>query len=340
MNKKGIKIAVTGIGGGVGQSIVKALYQTNYTIIGLDANPLATGIYAVPLSYKIPQVAEKNYISILLKICKEQKCKLLFPGLDTELEILSKNREEFKKIGTCVVVSSPQVVKIADNKYLTYKLLSENNIGVPKTFMLDDFLNNNRDIKFPVVIKPCIGGSRSIEVYIINNREDLNWIVSRKDFKKENYIIQEKIEGDEYTCGTVNLDNKCFGVIIMKRILRNGDTYKCFSIKNKKIEEIVYKIMEILKPFGACNVQLRLQNGIPVVFEINSRCSGTTGARALVGFNEPKMIADYLLFGKKPDFNIKNLTVLRYWKEILIENEKIKEFDEEGKLTNRSFTKL
>ncbi len=334
------KIAVTGIGGGVGQSIIKGLNQTDYEIVGMDADSLATGLYSVPIAYKIPRVSDPSYIKVLLQICTQQECKLLFPGLDTELSVLSKNVELFKKVGTMVVVSNPKVIEIADNKFLTYKELFRNNIPVPKTFILSDYLSNTRDIKFPAVIKPLINGSRSFGVSTIYSLRELEWLISKKDFITEDYVIQEMLEGDEYTCGTVNMDGKCWGVIVMKRILRNGDTYKCFTHYNKDIENTVFKIMDVLKPFGACNVQLRLQNGIPIVFEINARCSGTTGARALAGFNEPKMIADYLLYGKKPNFKIKKLSILRFWQELLVENEQIDQLEKEGKLANKSFVKI
>ena len=120
----------------------------------------------------------------------------------------------------------------------------------------------------------------------------------------DDYIVMDYIEGDEYTCGTVNLGGECKGVIVMRRILRDGDTHKCFSEKNQVIEAAVRKVVEVIKPFGACNIQLRMKGGIPYIFEINARCSGTTASRTLCGFNEPKMIAEYLLMNKEPSFEI------------------------------------
>ena len=75
-------------------------------------------------------------------------------------------------------------------------------------------------------------------------------------------------------------------------------------------------------------MQLRLKDGKPYVFEINARCSGTTAARTLSGFNEPKMIADYLLKGIEPTFAIKEQTILRYWKELVVENDEVSELKE------------
>lgn len=337
---KNYKIAVTGVGGGVGQSIIKALYQTGYGIVGMDADCLATGLYGVPNSYKIPKASDPIFIDDLLKLCQQNECKVLFPGLDTELLVLSQNREKFKKIGTTVIVSSPDVIQVSDNKLLTFELLSSNKIAVPVTYKLSDFLKNKALVKFPVVIKPMIGGSRSIGVEISEDGESLDWLISKKGFQSDRYVVQEKLEGDEYTCGTINLNNDCKGVIVMRRILRDGDTYKCFTVKDQKIEDTVYKVMSVLKPFGACNVQLRVHNGTPTVFEVNARCSGTTGARAMAGFNEPKMIADYLLYGTPPKYNIRIVSILRYWKELVVENDDIKQIEMTGKLIQKLYKRL
>lgn len=340
MNTNPITVAVSGVGGGVGQSIVKSFNKTNYRVVGLNEDPLAAGLYAVDKGYKIPGANEANYIKTVLGICKSENVKILFPGLDLELLSLSENSKRFKDIGTIVVVSNPRVIKICDDKLLTASFLSDNNISVPATFTLIDFLNNKAVLNYPLIIKPRKGGSRSENVFLIKNENDLKSLLLRTDFKKSKFVAQEHIEGKEYTCGTVNFDGKCHGVIVMKRTLRAGDTNKCFTIKNIKIEKEVLKTVRLLKPFGACNVQLRLKNNKPYVFEINPRCSGTTAARTICGFNEPKMIADYICHGKIPQHNIKKLSIFRYWQELVVENKVIEKLTEKGKLTNKNFKNL
>ncbi len=144
----------------------------------------------------------------------------------------------------------------------------------------------------------------------------------------DNCIVQEYIEGDEYTCGSVTLKGKCVGVIVMRRILRDGDTHKAFVERNPRLESFVHEIVETLKPFGACNIQLRVRNGEPFVFEINARCSGTTAARALAGFNEPGMSADYLFKHIAPVYSIREISILRYWKELVVTNSRIERMRE------------
>lgn len=318
MNK--FKIAVSGVGGGVGLSVIKSLYNAGYDIAGLDGEVLGTGLYAVPSSYVIPYARSSQFVPEVLEICKKENVSLLFPGLDAELMPLSLHRDEFKAIGTTVVVSEPSIIDISDNKLLTYQELTKIGVNVPFTQGLESY---GKPDTFPLVIKPKVGGARSKNVFIAKNASAYDAICRQIGDEKENYVVQEYIDGDEYTCGSINLDNECKGVIVMRRILRDGDTYKCFSLHHPVIEDTVRKTMNALNPFGACNVQLRLRNGVPFVFEINARCSGTTASRTLCGFNEPKMIADFLLKGISPSFRIEEKTILRYLKELVIENSSV-----------------
>jgi carbamoyl-phosphate synthase large subunit len=136
MNKAKIRIAVSGVGGGVGQSIIKALQGTNYEVVALDSEPLGTGLYAAARSYLIPYATSSNYVDRLLEICQKENCKLFFPGLDSELAVLSRSVNRFAAIGTKVIVSTPEVIELSDNKMLTYTALSGFGISVPKTIDL------------------------------------------------------------------------------------------------------------------------------------------------------------------------------------------------------------
>lgn len=338
--KKIQSIAVTGVGGGVGQSIIKALQESQFKTIGLDGETLGAGLYAVPEAYKIPYANDPKFVDELIKICSKKKCQLLFPGLDIELQVLSENKEKFEKKGIVVVVSRPEVVEICDDKLKTYEFLKALNLPAPETFTLENFLKNRRLLSFPFILKPKKGGARSKNVFKIGKTSDLDRLLTIEKLDTRNYITQEYIEGDEYTCGTINLDGKHLGTIVMRRTLRDGDTYKCFTEKQPKIEALIKKIMKNLKPFGACNVQLRLKNGIPYVFEMNARCSGTTGARAMAGFNEPLNIANYLLLNKKPYFKVRMISILRYWKELVVENNMIVKVKKDGHILNRKYSFL
>ncbi|HZE66147.1 MAG TPA: ATP-grasp domain-containing protein [Sporichthyaceae bacterium] len=325
-------IAVSGAGGGVGQSIIKALAEGPYRVVALDSSPLAAGMYTTGTAYTIPMARSAEFTDRVLEICAAEGVGMFFPGLDPELAVVSAAVEEFLAAGVYPVVSSPEVVAIADNKYLTYTALRAGGIPVPYTVDMAEYPADAILPAYPFILKRREGGSRSADVYMIRERSGLDAIDNLEDF-----VAQEYIDGEEYTCGSVNLDDKCQGVIVMRRTLRSGDTHKCFSVRDEGIEACVRDVMDLIKPHGACNVQLRLRDGVPYVFEINARCSGTTAARALCGFNEPLMIADWLTTGIPPQYEIRETTVLRYWKELVVDNDDVTELAERGALHRSNY---
>ncbi|MFC1784943.1 ATP-grasp domain-containing protein [Candidatus Neomarinimicrobiota bacterium] len=327
-----MNIAVTGVGGGIGQSIMKSLENSGYNVVALDGEYLAAGLYASKTSYIIPYANKDNYIPKLMDICNNENISLLFPGIDAELMPLSLNRHLFEEIGTTVVVSRPEVITISDDKQQTFEQLTKAGINVPATFLAENFKPNKES--YPIILKQKVGGARSKNVYLIKDSLEWESTLNKIGENISAFIVMEYIEGDEYTCGTINFNGSCKGVIIMRRILRDGDTFKCFTIKSDLIETEVRRAVEAIKPFGACNVQLRLKDGKPYIFEINARCSGTTAARKFSGFNEPKMIADFLLKGIEPKYSIKEQTILRYWKELIVDNDHISELKQHQIIKN------
>jgi len=303
-----MNIAVTATGGGVGQSIIKSL--KGYNVIALDSDCLAAGLYMTDRHRIIPLASDDNYISALLKVCEDENIDMLFPGMDIELKKISENGWRFKK--TYPVISNSDIIELADDKYLTNQFLVKNDLPFPKTNRFS-VIAKVWNMEYPYILKPKNGGARSKDVYFVKNENELK----KLDINLLDFVAQEYIEGDEYTCGTLTLNGKYRGCIVLRRILRDGDTYKAFVERNKTIEDLCEKICTIIKPNGAFNIQLRMRDGVPYVFEFNARCSGTTAMRALAGFNEPQMTADYILKGIEPVYKIKDLTVLRYWNEII-----------------------
>lgn len=321
-----MNVAVTAAGGGVGQSIIKALSDTKYKVVAIDPDPLAAGLYLNKnKSYINENCNSKNYINNLISICKKGKCSFLFSGFDAELPILSDNFEKLRSADITPFISDPAVIEIADNKYKLYEFLKNNGFPYIKT------ARNIQEadeigISPPIIVKPMVGGCRSKDVMYFKTFKEVDSFIAGRE---NDFIIQEYIEGDEYTCGSVTFNKDVRGIIVMRRILRDGDTYKAFVDMNKSVVDFVGNILSEINPFGPCNIQLRLKDNIPYILEINARCSGTTAARALAGFNEPEMCCNFIT-GKPVVHNIKKVTILRYWNELIIDPKVIEEVKNEG----------
>ena len=320
-----MNVGILAVGGGIGQSIIKSLKGTKYTTVGIDPNPYAAGLYMADKGRIGTNCNDKKYIQSLIHICQQEKIKFLFPGLDAELEPLSNNFTKLKDAGITAIISDPAVIELSDDKYKLYEFLKEK--GFPYIKTVKSIIEADKEgIECPVIVKPRLGGCRSQYVKKCESFKEVDDFIAEN---KGEYIIQEYIEGDEYTCGSVSFNKEVIGTIIMKRYLRDGDTYKAYVEENDHIDDFLNRLLPSINPFGPCNVQLRIRDNIPYILEINARCSGTTAARTLAGFNEPEITCNFLN-NNIINYSIKPIAILRYWEEKVVEYKDIKELKDEG----------
>uniref|UniRef100_UPI000CD85CFF ATP-grasp domain-containing protein n=1 Tax=Campylobacter concisus TaxID=199 RepID=UPI000CD85CFF len=287
-------IGITGTGSLVGQAIIKSIKKSSFKnelLIGMDYFSDTIGSFWVDKNYVLPDILnksikEKDWIENIINIINVEKINILFIGVDFELRLFAKYKLYIENNTSCIViVSDEKTIQIADDKYETYKFLKENGLYYPKTYLKEDIkiAINNKDVTFPLIIKPR-NGYRSINVFIVSNLKELN----EKLEIIPNPIIQEYIgsKDTEYTCGVIVLDNKVKESISLRRDLRDGNTINTYFNINypKIIKKYIENISSKLNQFGVCNFQLRLDSdGLPKLFEINARHSGTTYIRALYG---------------------------------------------------------
>lgn len=323
---KRIKIAVTGTGSLIGQAVIKSVKNSpmaeRIELIGMDYFKDTIGSFWADKNYILPDILKKkvkksDWLKKIIRVIKSNNIKALFIGVDFELRPFSLYKKVIEsKTGCKVVVSSPEAIRIADDKYLTYKFLKENGFYHPETFLPGDVLKKR--LKFPYFVKPR-SGSRSRDVFTVSNKKELDRVLALV----KDPIIQELIgrPDNEYTCGIIYLDNEVKGAIAVRRDLKDGNTAVAYFKKDipRIIYDYVYAVSKRLKPFGACNFQLRLDaGGRPKIFEINARHSGTTYIRSLFGFNEVEYIISYLFNSKARPFKLKEGIVRRYYDELFI----------------------
>lgn len=335
MPNKFITILITGAGAGVGQSILKAakLSSLNLRIITADGASLAAGLYRGHIAYLVPFYHDREYIPSLLKICQKEKVKLLFPGTDVELGLLAKNKDLiFQKTGTRVIVSKDKAVEIADDKWKTAEFLKKNGFPYAQSALSKDALKLAGKIGFPLIVKPR-HGARSIGTTVVRSNIDLKRVIKTT----EKPLIQEYLsdENQEYTCGAFFWNGQCYGVIPAQRWLRNGDTYKAVFKHDPELEKFIGQVGLALGVEGPCNFQLRKTDRGPVIFEINCRFSGTTGAAAGLGFNPIKEIVRHLCLGQSlKKLNFREAHMLRYWNETFVDSKNIASLAKTGRLAN------
>jgi carbamoyl-phosphate synthase large subunit len=320
-----VNVTVSGAGSLFGQGIVKALRMEgsalDLSIAGLDYFDTAIGFrwcdnWAILPDYLSDKVSEDEWFDNLCKQIKLSKSQYLFVGADFELLPIAKRAEELKDRTGCTAIVSPKaVVNICKDKFETARVMQSSGLSAPLSFLPEEADKAVDLLGFPMLVKPRFG-ARSRGVVVVRCLTELTKALADSELP----VIQEYLPEDdqEYSCGVVWLDEKIDSVCVLRRRLRDGNTSVAYSEPAPEVESYCVEIAKALKPFGPLNVQLRLKNGKPYVFEINPRFSGTTVFRAHFGINEPQRILSRLCGLDVPSLPVaKNGRIIRYFDEIV-----------------------
>ena len=341
--KKRANVLVTGVGGIVGQGIIKCLNMANddersslwYGIIGANASPFAAGLFMVKKGVIIPKANDDKYIASLIDIIKGNKVTAVYVGTDPELVIISKNKKFIEEETSAKVLVNPlNVTDIARDKWKTFRFLKENSFPCAESSIpeyLTSFLDRH---KFPLVVKPREAFG-SLQFHVVNDRLELDYAISNIVKFGWRPIIQEYLAGEdnEYTTGVLidSEHNRVISSVSIQKYLKFGQTYKALIDDFIEIRKLSEKISLTLGARGAVNIQSKLSDGINKVFEINPRFSATCPMRAVAGINEPDLHYRNAVLGQTIKLNsYKKLICMRYWNEVYVEKQKYEEIVRTG----------
>ena len=232
-----------------------------------------------------------------------------------------------------VLISSPEVVEIADSKLKTANFLKEHGFEYAQTAKAsntENLLQLINNFGFPLFIKPN-RGRRSIGAKRVNSLKEI------LDLEEETpgLIVQEYLpETDgEFTSGCL-VFNKCKSIITLKRQLRDGNTFRasCDKLNYKGLSDYIVQVANALKPTGPVNFQFRIRDNKPVIFEINARFSGTTPIRTFIGYNEVEHAINFFLYKKDvpPVGELIDATIMRVTGDVLVPNVELEMFKKLG----------
>ncbi|AIY79498.1 ATP-grasp domain-containing protein [Clostridium botulinum] len=269
-----MKVLLTAIGKRV--QLINHLKKNNY-VIGVDCGDLAPAIQFVDKFYKIHKYNEKEYIDDLIKICKKEKVDLLIPLYEKEFLILCENRGKFKDVATILLLSNKDIIEICNDKWKTYKFFLDNNINTPISYCKNDIeqlleCEKVKIMQFPFIIKPR-DGMGSSNVFKINSIKELEFFKEYVD----NYIIQQYVDGIEYTVDVLcDLNGNVISIVPRERIeVRSGEVCKSKAVYDKRIINSTLDLCQKLKGIGPLTIQCILTKNNEIKFiEINPRFGG------------------------------------------------------------------
>ena len=262
--------------------------KIDLSVLGTDATELSSALQLCDKGFPVRPITHANYIKQLLSIVRTNNVKLLIPTVDLDLKLLAQNKPKFAAAGCCVLVSTPDVVDICQDKRKTFRFLLKNGFDTPLTMSPRAALSKKK-LNWPCFLKPW-DGYASRGNAIVNNREELSLFAKRIP----NTICQEFIKGTEYTCDVYvdfNMEVRC--VVPRKRIeVRAGEVSKGQVVKHLRIMREAARLVKTLGAGpGVITLQLFLTGDGKIKFvEINPRFGGGVPLSIKAGANFPKWI--------------------------------------------------
>lgn len=255
----------------------------------------------------------EGYFEDIEKIIKEEKPDYYVPMLDEEIIWA---HEKYDNSEVKLISPIKAFCAACLNKEDLMQYLRDLKISVVKTWV-----GSRRDkypITYPCIVKPIVSrGSRGFR--ILERPEQFGAYLTLEKRKSFDVIRQEYLMGNEYTVSVVvNNKNQLMSVVPKRVIEKRGVTIRAVVEKNGAIFGVCEEIVEKMHPCGTFNVQLKMVDGIPKIFEINPRLSTTSILTTAAGVNEIDLMIEYWDSNATPFIQPKDgIYLYRRWENII-----------------------
>ena len=300
--------------------IIGANYFQNPLILKAKEMGYETHVFA----WKDGSIGERtaDYFYPISIVEKEQileKCKEIKPdAVVTIASDLANITVQFLAEKLELPCNSSESISISTNKYAMRDAFSVNNVPSPKYVKAtvgDDYERLVKEMQFPLIVKPTDrSGSRGITK--VSELSQIPEAVERsvEDSFEKFAIIEEYIEGEEYSCECISYMGEHHILAVTKKYTTGNPHYiETAHLEPAPLEECIYK--KIYETIPQALNALQIENGASHsefkvtpegairIIEIGSRMGGDCIGSDLVylstGYDFMKMVIETAL-GQKP----------------------------------------
>ena len=323
MTPKLLRILVTGIGGDLGQAIIKSLRlitDHKIDVFGCDATSDTVGNAFVATCFSIPAAGDADYIDRIVTICKQHDIHAVIPATEPEIYELSKVKETVEsRSGTVIICQKHSWFKHFQDKLKCFRSLDGK---VELASFADGSCPDEIDAlvqkcRFPYIVKPRFSsGSKSIQIV----HEATQLYESIKTIHLP--VVQEYIDDTygEFSIGIFVCDEFTTAIAFKRQLGQLGTSWYAENLINEPdLINYAYDIAKAAQLHGSCNIQVRKGKDGFRLLEINPRFSSLVAARAACGFRDLEWSVLMGLGLKIPStgFNYKQIRFRRFLHEVV-----------------------
>ena len=330
-------IMVTGTGGGgLGAGILDALPRWHpgmryWKTLAVDMEPFSWGLYMADHGAIVPPADAPEYLDRIRELVELHDVTAILPGTEQETALLARCRGE---LPVPIIANDVSLMPLMQSKVAATSKLRELGAASIPWYPWERRPWAIADFGFPLVIKPSRNSSGSRDVYLANNRRELDRLPIH--YGSGPMMVQPYIGSadQEYTIGVLSdKDGNIIDSIVIHRALSglslrasNGNAAVSTGIsqgvivRRPEMQEFCEDLARRLGSRGPLNLQLRAHDRKFYVFDVHPRFSGTTPIRAAAGFNEPDILLRNWLHGEtfgRLDYRT-DVAALRTFEHVLV----------------------
>jgi carbamoyl-phosphate synthase large subunit len=254
------------------------------SVIVTDVNPLSPAVHVADRAYRVPMSSEPEYVDEILAICEAERIRLVVPTIDDELGVFAAASDAFATAGITLACSPERANTICNDKFTTCEHLRQAGVPAAVTYLGSAV---PEDVALPLFIKPR-SGRGAVGAYPIKSRRELDFFLG---YVAEP-VVQEMLEGPEFTIDVLcDFQGRPQSIVPRERVvIRSGVTDRGRTVKDDRLFDLARAACEAITFHGPINIQCRMRQGSPVIFEINPRFSGGIALTIQAGADFPDML--------------------------------------------------
>lgn len=242
-------------------------------ILATDINRISSAFHVADAGRIVPDYNDPRCLEETLSLCQEYKVRVIVPTIDPDLPFYAEHQKEFEDNNVQVMVSSPETIRICNDKKATYEWLTAHNLPCLRYIDAHELFEDMNDWSFPLFIKPRHGSS-SINARVIRDHHELRAAVVSKEF-----IAQEVAGDEEYTVDVyVDRRGRCrCAVPRLRMATRGGEVSKGMTVRSQPLQSLARRVAEALPGArGVMNIQIFYDEDRQTlaVNDINARFGG------------------------------------------------------------------
>ncbi len=280
---KKINVLISGCGGDLGASIARICKESGMfaKVVGCNNNERHFSKHLVDKHYLVSNFGTDEYRRQIRSIVDDEKIDLVVPVSELEIRLIAEDEKRNSFGKTPFLIANKNSLDIGLDKLKTVNFLKKIGAPYPDTYIFKEMQNR---LNYPYIIKSRNGYGSKTVFLIKNDKEKKYYLEKYPEFVAQEYL---DVSESEYTCGLFsNSDGTIVRSIVLRRNLYEGTTSDGQVVSSKEIESLLKIIAKNINLVGSINVQLRVTEKGPVVFEINPRFSSTVRFRDLMGFKD------------------------------------------------------